>query len=242
MKKISVIIPVYNVSKYLRRCLYSVISQTYRQLEIILIDDGSTDGSSEICDEYAKKDNRIVVIHKPNGGVSVARNKGLDIATGDYIGFVDSDDYIHPNMYKVLVDNAEKYDADISICGFFQEDTNGRFQRYWKDDVLKCLNTTEQIENLLMNKYFRCSVWDRIFKKELLFGVNFREDVKIYEDMLFDYEVMKKSHKAVFTSTPMYYYCENDSYSAARSPFNDSKMDIIFYREFSIAFFRQMRV
>lgn len=115
---ISIIVPVYNVEQYLDDCLISIINQTYKNLEIILIDDGSTDKSGKICDEYAKKDSRIIVIHKENGGVSSARNAGLRIAKGAYIGFVDPDDWIAEDMYEVLYSNAKKYDADVSVCKY----------------------------------------------------------------------------------------------------------------------------
>lgn len=226
-KLLSIIVPVYKVEKYLKRCLDSILAQTYKNIEIILIDDGSPDNSGAICDEYALKDNRIRVFHIDNNGVSSARNFGLKKAKGEYIGFVDSDDYIAPEMYEVLVNNLEENNADISICGFSQEDKHGVFHRYWKEDITTTLSTIEQIECLLVNRYYRCSIWDRIYKKEVLSNVSFHRDIKIYEDMLFDYEAIKNSKKAVYTSTPYYYYCENDSNSAARSPFSDTKMDII---------------
>ena len=115
-KKVSVIIPVYNVEKYLKECIQSVLRQTYKNLEIILVDDGSKDNSGNICDEYAKRDERIKVIHKKNGGLSDARNAGIDICTGEYIAFLDSDDFIEEDMYEFLVKNLEKAKADISIC------------------------------------------------------------------------------------------------------------------------------
>ena len=107
-EKISIIVPIYNVEKYLDRCIESIVGQTYKNLEIILIDDGSPDNCPQMCDEWAKKDDRIKVVHKENGGVSLARNKGMDIATGTYIGFVDSDDYIDKNMYEKLMDCKKK--------------------------------------------------------------------------------------------------------------------------------------
>ena len=116
MYLISVIIPVYNIEQYLPRCLDSVIAQTYNNLEIILVDDGSTDSSGEICDKYSLLDNRIKVIHKSNGGVSSARNEGLEVAKGDYIGFVDGDDIIEKDMYQILLDNAIKYHCEMSCC------------------------------------------------------------------------------------------------------------------------------
>ena len=112
---ISIIIPIYNVEKYLPVCLDSILAQTYKNLEIILVDDGSPDGSGTICDEYASRDSRFVVVHQKNGGVSVARNTGLDHATGDYIGIVDPDDWIEPNMYEVMMNNIIKEDFDGAV-------------------------------------------------------------------------------------------------------------------------------
>ena len=114
--KISVIVPVYKVEPYLRKCLDSIINQTYRNLQIILVDDGSPDNCGAICDEYASKDSRIEVIHQENGGVSAARNAGLKLAAGDYIGWVDSDDWIEPDMYAYMLENMQKYEADIAVC------------------------------------------------------------------------------------------------------------------------------
>jgi glycosyltransferase involved in cell wall biosynthesis len=129
MKKISIIVPVYKVEKYLDKCVESLVNQTYKNLEIILVDDGSPDECPKICDAWAKKDSRIKVSHKANGGLSEARNTGMDIATGDYIGFVDSDDYVSEEMYNILVKIIEENDADISAC---QEST-------FNDESINCL-------------------------------------------------------------------------------------------------------
>ena len=116
LPKISIIVPVYNVENYVSKCLDSIINQSYKNLEIIIINDGSTDKSGEICEYYSAKDDRMVLIHQKNQGVSMARNNALDIAAGDYIGFIDSDDWIAPDMYSTLYKNAIEYDADISMC------------------------------------------------------------------------------------------------------------------------------
>ena len=118
MDKISIIIPVYNVETYIHKCIGSVLAQTYRNIEVILVDDGSPDNSGIICDEYAKKDKRVIVIHKKNGGLSDARNAGIDAATGDYIVFVDSDDYIAPDMIEKLYETQKRNNADITVCGY----------------------------------------------------------------------------------------------------------------------------
>lgn len=228
---LSIIVPVYKAEKYLNRCVDSILAQTYKKTEVLLIDDGSPDKSGAICDEYAEKDNRVRVFHKPNGGVSSARNFGLKEATGEYIGFVDADDYIDPSMYDVLLSNLKKYDADISICGFFQEDPNGIFHRYWNENITTTFNKEEQIVNLLSNKFYRCSIWDRIFKRELIEKIYFDESKKHYEDLIFDYEAIKNSKKAIYTSDPLYYYCANQ-YSASSVAFNDGTMDIVYSFEY----------
>ena len=114
--RISVIVPIYKTQKHLHKCVDSILAQTHRNLEVILVDDGSPDESGAICDDYAKKDSRIRVIHKPNGGLSDARNAGLEICTGEYIGFVDSDDWVGPTMYEVLLSHLLRFDADMSVC------------------------------------------------------------------------------------------------------------------------------
>ena len=127
--KISIIVPIYNVKKYIQQCVESLINQTYKNLEIILIDDGSTDGCGELCDEFGKKDQRIHVIHKQNGGLSDARNKGIDVASGDYIGFVDSDDWISHNMYEKMLSSLKSVNADIAVCGWVEEFLNNSIEK-----------------------------------------------------------------------------------------------------------------
>lgn len=222
---ISVIVPVYKVEKYLRRCIDSILAQTYENIEVLLIDDGSPDQSGAICDDYQAKDSRVRVFHKENGGVSSARNLGLKETKGDYIGFVDADDYIDEKMYETLLTNILSENADTSICSYFQEANNGVFHKHWQNDEYLVFDRIEQILNLVSNRYYTCSCWDRLFKKSLLDSVIFNTEYSFYEDYLFLYEVMQKSEKAVFTSVPLYYYCNNQN-SAARAPFNTRKMDI----------------
>lgn len=119
MPKISIIVPVYNVEKYLEKCVRSILAQTFTDFELILVDDGSPDSSGAMCDQFAKQDERVKVIHKENGGLSDARNAGIEIATGEYLGFIDSDDYIADDMYELLYTNIVKEDADLSICGIY---------------------------------------------------------------------------------------------------------------------------
>lgn len=225
-RKISVIVPIYKTEQYLSRCLDSICRQTYSNLEILLIDDGSPDNSGRICDEYAAKDRRISVLHKENIGVSAARNDGLELATGDYITFVDSDDYIAPKMYEILADQMETENADISICGYLQESNSGVFHINWKGKDIICLNQKEQIQCLLLNKYYTCSCCDKMFRKSVIGNTRFNANIHHYEDYLFLYEVMKKSQKVVFNPEGLYYYCNNQR-STARSPFTSRTMEIV---------------
>lgn len=225
-RKVSVIVPVYNVEKYLRKCIESILSQTYSNIELLLIDDGSKDSSGQICDEFASKDTRVKVIHKQNGGVSSARNLGIEKATGDYIGFVDSDDFISPEMYRVLVEMIEETQVDIAICGYLKEVSPGEYKRYWEEDVECILSQQEQLNNLLTNRFYSCSCCDKLFRKELITALRFDEKIKQYEDMLFMFQAMKKSEKAAYISEPYYYYRTNMG-SASTAAFNDSMMGII---------------
>ena len=159
---ISIIVPVYKVEKYLRRCIDSILAQTYQNIEVLLVDDGSPDNSGAICDEYADKDSHVRVFHKPNGGVSSARNLGLMEAKGQYIGFVDADDYIDKTMYEVLLDNLLQEQADISICSYNQEDKNGVFHKHWPREDYLTITGDRQIECLISNQYYTCSCWDRL--------------------------------------------------------------------------------
>ena len=147
-KLVSVIIPAYNIEDYIGRCLDSIISQTYKNLEIIVVDDGSRDHTGEILDNYAKKDRRIKVIHKENGGVSSARNKGIEAAEGDYIGFIDGDDLIESEMYKTLVDLLEEENADIAHCGY-QMVFPDRVDYYHNTGKKKIQTTEEGLKDLL---------------------------------------------------------------------------------------------
>lgn len=135
---ISIIVPVYNVEKYLNKCIDSIINQTYKNIEIILVDDGSTDNSGKICDEYLLRDSRIKVIHKNNGGLSSARNEGINISSGEYIGFVDSDDWVEPNMYEEMYKKILYSNADIVDCGYWKEYENKSIKYISANEVKFC--------------------------------------------------------------------------------------------------------
>lgn len=213
-KLISIIVPVYNVEKYLNQCIESLINQTYRNLEIILINDGSTDRSGEICNWYKNKDHRIKVIHKKNGGLSSARNSGLDIATGYYIGFVDSDDFVEKTMYEKLYLQIENNNADMIKCNLI-EFRNNQMPR----DIVSSGNITtytreDAIYNFIYdqykyNKHFKVVVWDALYKRELLENIRFPEGL-LYEDGYVSPKLFFKSKKLLHLDDCLYYYRIND--------------------------------
>lgn len=197
---LSVIVPVYNVQDYLRQCVDSIINQSYKNLEIILVDDGSTDDSGIICDDYAKKYDNVLVFHKPNGGQSSARNLGLKKAKSDYIAFIDSDDFIEPNMFEVLLNHIFNYNADISMCSyrpFFNDcvrerEEDSKISVFYEDDVL-------------LRLYYEFSPCNKIFKKTLFDNINFPEG-KIYEDARTIYKLAASAKCAVVEKKCFYNY------------------------------------
>lgn len=214
--KVSVIIPVYNVEDYLERCLDSVINQTYKNLEIIVVDDGSTDNSGEICDEYDKKDSRIIVIHKDNGGVSSARNQGMDICTGDYIAFVDSDDYIHPTTYYTCMNIMLKEELDYIEFEYKKVDKTEIF------DILPPINlefhnSKEVLSGRINWKKHYCSSVNKLFNKKFINNFRF-PSIEIGEDDYLFNEYAFKINKVAYVPLNFYYYF-NRGNSAMNSEF-----------------------
>lgn len=199
---ISVIVPVYNVEPYLRKCLDSVVGQTYRDLEILIIDDGSTDGSGIICDEY-KVDERVKVFHTENRGLSAARNLGLDEATGDWIGFVDSDDWIEPDMYEVLIDRALEAGADVVECGWFQEYEQRAVKRKYLDQKL---SGADALSALIHGSLSDVS-WDKVWKKRCFEEIRFPEN-RVYEDIAITYKIFEAAGCVVSIETCKYHYLQ----------------------------------
>ncbi|MBQ4104712.1 MAG: glycosyltransferase [Clostridia bacterium] len=212
MKTISVVVPVYNVENYLERCILSIINQTYQNLEIILVDDGSTDNSGAICDKLALKDPRIKVIHKENGGLSDARNAGIKEASGKYIGFVDSDDHIAPLMYEKLLSTLEENGADISICNYVyvHETTNEEDEEMSslspiKNELLTKREAFEKI-NAYSNGYsFYVTAWNKLYKKELFSDLSFAKG-KLHEDEFIVHRLFEKCEKIAVCDDVLYFY------------------------------------
>lgn len=220
---ISVIIPVYNVERYLNQCIDSVVSQTYHNLEIILVDDGSSDNSGEICDKYAAKDNRIVVIHKTNGGLSDARNAGIKIAKGKYIGFVDSDDWIDSEMYDQLMTSISNSNSDIAICGLYREYLN----KTAYNEILDCGSFSSQVAlgKLIDNTDIHDHACTKLFKTELWNNIEFPVG-KYYEDILTTYKLFAKAKKVSAIKNCLYHYRQRQG-SIVRNGFNDTRFAYI---------------
>jgi glycosyltransferase involved in cell wall biosynthesis len=209
---ISIIVPAYKVEKYLRRCINSIINQTYTNLEIILVDDGSPDNCGKICDEYAGKDQRIKVIHKENGGLSDARNRGLDIAKGEYIGFIDSDDWIKEDYIEKLLNLINDYNADISICNLVKVYNENQQINADYNPEIKIYTNIQALEQYF-DKYYTNMVIAccKLYKAELINGIRFPVG-KIHEDEFTTHKLLYKANKTVMTTEGLYYYLQrNDS-------------------------------
>lgn len=212
-QNISVIVPVYNIAKYLPKCLESIINQTYKAIEILLINDGSTDESGKICDEYAKKDDRIKVIHQKNQGISATRNNGIKASTCDYIIFIDSDDYINEDYIKTLYNCIEKTNSDVASVNYNVVKTdetilfNGSKENNLKENELVIFEGTDIIKEYLSQKIIKNFVWNKIYKKSVI--CNFKVGIN-YEDMAFTLEVLSKSKKVAFINKSCYNYVKRD--------------------------------
>ncbi|MCI9177744.1 MAG: glycosyltransferase family 2 protein [Clostridia bacterium] len=209
-EKISIIVPVYNVEKYVRKCLESLIHQTYQNIEIIIVNANSTDRSKEICEEFAKKDSRIIIVNQENKGISVVRNTGLELASGKYIGFVDSDDYIKKDMFEILYHNMQKTEADISVCSFVKVKEDEQFieKQQEKADILQ-YNKEQALEQLVSEK-IGSYVWNKLYKRELFFNIQFPVGRKM-EDLAVMYLIFEKANKIVLTHKIEYYYLQRTS-------------------------------
>lgn len=207
---VSVIVPIYNSGKFLRKCIDSLLIQSYQFLEIILIDDGSTDNSGDICKEYLKKDKRIKYFYKNNRGVSSARNMGLDVMTGEYVTFVDSDDYLEKNHIEDLLKDLLHEKADISICGYIREKEDGTIFDYTKGKK-RVLHPKEAVNLLFKIKGFQGFSWNKLFKSKIINEnkIKFNPEITIWEDMLFVLQYMLCSKVIVYSPRPTYHYIVN---------------------------------
>ena len=204
---VSIIVPIYNVEKYLSKCIDSILAQTYNDIEVILVDDGSPDNCPKICDEYAQKDNRVIVIHQKNAGVSAARNSGLKVAQGEYIGFVDPDDWISQAMYHDMIFAIERENADLAICGYdyYDEDGNIDSKRAYQIKEDELISQKEFMSRLSdMPPTVRQVTWNKLFRAELLSDISFKKHMHSAEDVLFLSEYSSRICNVIIVHKPHY--------------------------------------
>lgn len=217
------IVPVYQAERYLPACLDSILAQTYHDLEIILVDDGSRDRSGAICDGYAARDRRVRVIHQKNSGASAARNAGLDAASGAYIGFVDADDYIEPDMYQTLHTQLTAAKADIAQCGYqyHREGEDGAVYGAGENGIY---DSTQCIEKLLTYGVLWWTLWNKLFRAELFQDLRLSTELRVSEDMHMISQLFLRMHRLVFVRKPLYHYIW---YSDSASKFSPHSVDAI---------------
>lgn len=227
MPKVSIIVPVYNVEQYLKRCVDSILAQTYVDFELILVDDGSPDECGNMCDEFAKKDGRIKVLHKENGGLSSARNAGIEVALGEYIGFVDSDDWVTSDMYEHLVDLVDAYKCEIASASYVF--SNGESLLRQPEVKIKKYNSTEALHYYLqegMSKRIAdFPVCIKLYKKDLFDDIRFPEG-QLYEDVATNFMLIKRASCYVKSNKICYFYYQNST-SITRGGFSTKDLDVI---------------
>ncbi len=225
---ISIIIPAYNIEFYLSKTLDSVLKQTYKNIEIILVNDGSTDNTMKIIDEYASNDSRIIPIHKDNGGVTSARLSGIQAANGEWIGFVDGDDYIEPDMYERLMNNALQYNADISHCGYQMILPSGKILYHYNTKRIVVHNNLQGLCDLISGSFIEPGLWNKLYKKSLFHTILENDlmdlSIKNTEDLLMNYYLFKESNCAIFEDFCPYHYILRKN-SAANAPINIHQLE-----------------
>lgn len=244
---ISVIIPVYNVEKYLEKCLESVCNQTYKDLEIILIDDGSTDSSGSICDRYAKLDSRVKVIHRENMGLAYTRNQGLDLASGEYIAWCDSDDYWHPQMLELLMDMMTKEDAEVACCKYIDvpESYKENFE-YIDEQTCKfsIYENEEEKLDFIYRKYnlLATTIWNKLYKASLWEGVRAPKGIRIYEDETMTFIPCYNANRLVFVDKELYFRLKReDGSSITDQGFSPKRLERLKSLEYRVQYFEEKR-
>lgn len=208
--KLSVVVPAYNVELWIADCLESIICQSYRNLEIIVINDGSTDETGSIIEGYAKKDNRIIPVHQKNKGLVMSREVGISLATAKYTTFVDADDTINQDMYERLMNNIIKYEADISHCGVNFCYADNKINSHYGTGLIKIQNTFEGIKDLLEGKIVEPALWNKIYKTELLYNSCLDLDILNNEDLLRNFVVFSRADKSIFEDFCGYNYFQRE--------------------------------
>jgi len=239
MNEISVIVPVYNVEKYLEKCIDSILSQTFKNFEVILVDDGSTDSCGIICDKYERLDNRVKVIHKTNGGLSSARNFGLEIAGGEYVVFVDSDDWIDENMCQELYNEAKENNADIVQCKFIKAYDENAIICHNQFNDIEVIGNLDALNNLYNDRCIETVVtWNKLYKRDLFNDITFPNG-KLHEDEFTTYKLLYKANKVVLIGKEFYYYRQTPN-SIMNSDFNIRRLDSLEALNQKLEFFKKI--
>lgn len=236
MDKVSIIVPIYNVEKYLERCIKSILSQTYTNIEVLLVNDGSKDQSEAICTKYESIDSRINYYKKVNGGLSSARNYGIERATGNYYLFIDSDDYIDKTMVETLIKAARQYNADIVECNYY-EVINGKVHIF-KHSKNKVYSSKEAISSLIYNDGITPTAWNKLYSNRVFSTLRYSEGI-YHEDEEIIIKLLSKANKIVEIGQPLYFYIKRDG-SIINSKFNIKHLDIIKIMEDRINFLMKM--
>lgn len=231
---ISVIVPVYKVETYLDRCVQSIVDQTYRNLEIILVDDGSPDNCPTLCDTWAEKDSRIKVIHKENGGLSDARNAGMAVATGQYTGFIDSDDYIAPEMYQLLFDQMCADGSDISACGVEMVYEDGAAPKRLTHDGHCVLTRDSAMHAVIQETWIKQPVWYKLYQTDIIRDLSFPVG-KYHEDVFWTWQAVAKANKVSVFDTPCYYYVQRSG-SIMAERYSLRRLDAIEAKQLRLCF------
>ena len=225
MKKVSIIIPAYNVEKYIRDIIKTIENQTYSNKEIIIINDGSTDNTLEICQELSKKNKEIKIINQENKGVSEARNRGIEEATGEFIAFIDADDLLEKDMIEMLVRGLEKYNADISICGYKIKSKHECYNYYGTGKIEK-YDQKQLISEFLKEEKISVSLWNKLFRRECIENIRFIKGLRINEDKLFLLKAILNAQDGVYQDLCKYIYIKRED-SATTSKFSERIFDVI---------------
>lgn len=224
---LSVIVPVYNVEQYLDRCVESLLEQTYQNLEIILVDDGSLDSCSEKCDNWARFDSRVKTIHEENGGLSFARNTGIDFATGDYIGFVDSDDYVEPEMYATLFSALKDSGKKIACCGRVFHDSRGRKKLMYSLSKARVYEKEESIREVLIGNSVDVSACDKLYSIDIFKNIRFPVG-RISEDSAVIMQILSESNGLIHVGAPFYHYVSRSD-SISKSSYSRQSKDAFYH-------------
>lgn len=233
MCEISIIVPVYNVEKYLKKCVDSILNQTFQDFELILVDDGSPDNSGYICDQYAEEDPRIRVIHKENGGLSSARNVGIDISRGKFLSFIDSDDYIDSDMIKILYNDIIENETDISVVGYYDEYGKNIKNSKKNRNEKEILSNRQAIEKILEGKTLTANVWNKLYKSELFETIRFVDNV-IAEDAFIIIDLLLLCRNISVNKNFKYHYVHREE-SITTKGYSNKDLDTITAWEYNLS-------